>query len=54
MVDRLNYFPFQPELHDWCNIGHDMYYHVFGMMDMKISLVLIRKGFPFYLNGYSI
>ena len=26
MVDKLNYFLFQPELHDWCNKGCGMCY----------------------------
>ena len=25
-MDPLSYFSFQPVLHDWCNIGHGMYY----------------------------
>ena len=28
MVDPLSYFPFHPVLHNWCNKGCGMYYHV--------------------------
>ena len=29
------YFLFQPVLHDWCNKGRGMYYHVCGMVHIK-------------------
>ena len=56
-VDPLNYFSFQPVLHDWCNKGHGMCYPVCGMMHIKEPLLLISQcdgsGFPlsFYLSG---
>ena len=38
MVDPLSYFSFQPVLHDWCNKGHGMCYHVCGMVHIKEPL----------------
>ena len=35
MVDPLDYFLFQPELHDWRNKGHGMCYPVCGMVHIK-------------------
>ena len=53
MVDPLNYFSFQPVLHDWHNKGHGMCYPVCGMVHIKEPLLLIgksstcgRSGFP--------
>ena len=46
MVDLLNYFLFQPVLHDWCNNGSGMCYHVYEMMHIKEPLLLIRKSSP--------
>ena len=40
MVDLLNYFSFQPVLHNWCNKGCDMYYPVCGMLYIKDPLLL--------------
>ena len=34
-VDPLNYFSFQPVLHDWCNKGRGMCYPVCGMVHIK-------------------
>ena len=31
-------------LHDWCNKGRDMCYHVCGMMYIKEPLLLIGKS----------
>ena len=45
-VDPLCYFLFQPVLHDWCNKGRDMCYHVCGMMHIKEPLLLIEKSSP--------
>ena len=44
MVDPLSYFSFQPVLHDWCNKGHGMCYHVCGMVHIKFPLLLIKKS----------
>ena len=59
MVDPLNYFLFQPLLHNWFNKSCGMCYPVCGMVHIKEPLLLIRKiadlavavGFPSYLNG---
>ena len=58
MVNSLSYFSFQPVLHDWCNKGRGVYYHVYGMMHMKEPLLQIGKsspcggsGFPLSLSG---
>ena len=55
-VNPLNYFSFQPVLHDWCNKGRGMCYPVCGMVHIKEPLLLIGKsslcgssGFPFSL-----
>ena len=45
-VDPLSYFSFQPVLNDWCNTGHGMCYPVCGMVHIKKTLLLIRKGRP--------
>ena len=44
MVDPLNYFSFDPVLHDWCNKGSGMCYPVCGMMHIKEPLLLIEKS----------
>ena len=53
-VDPFSYFSFQPVLHDWCNKGRGICYHVCGMVHIKYPLLLIDKsslcgdsGFPF-------
>ena len=60
-VDPLSYFSFQPVLHDWCNKGRSMCYHVCGMVHIKEPLLLIDKsslcggsGFPFSLSEWSL
>ena len=60
-VDPLSYFSFQPVLHDWCNKGCGMCYHVCGMVHTKEPLLLIRKSslcggsrFPFSLSEWSL
>ena len=60
-VDPLNYFSFQPVLHDWCNKGRGMCYPVCGMVHIKEPLLLIDKsslcgssGFPFSLSEWSL
>ena len=59
-VDPLSYFLLQPVLHDWCNKGRGMCYHVCEMMDIKKTLLLIVKsslcgssGFPLSLFEWS-
>ena len=42
VVDPLNYFSFQPVLHDWCNEGRGVCYPVCGMMLIKEPLLLMR------------
>ena len=61
MVDPLSYFSFQPVLHDWCNKGCGLCYHVCGMVHIKEPLLLIDKsslcggsGFPFSLSEWSL
>ena len=54
MVDPLNYFSFQPVLHNWCNKGCDMCYPVCGMMYIKEPLLLIRKSSPFGISGFRL
>ena len=52
MVDPLNYFSFQPVLHDWCNKGCGMCYPVCGMMHIKEPLLLIGKSSPCGGSGF--
>ena len=42
-VDPLNYFTFQPVLHDWCNKGRGMCYPVCGMVHIKEHLLLMWR-----------
>ena len=42
----LNYFLFQPVLHNWYINGHDMCYHVCGIVLLKDPL-LIGNNSPF-------
>ena len=44
--DPLNYFPFQPVLHIWCNKSHGMCNPVYGTVLIKYSQLLIRKSSP--------
>ena len=46
MVDPLSYFSFQPVLHDWCNKGRGVCYPVYGIMHIKVPLLLIVKSSP--------
>ena len=57
----VEYFSFQPVLHDWCNKGRGMCYPVCGMVHIKGPLLLIVKssliggsGFPFSLPEWSL
>ena len=57
MVDPLNYFSFQPVLHDWYTKGCGMCYPVCGMVHIKEPLLLFGKssscggsGFPLSLS----
>ena len=45
-------FSFQPVLHDWCNKGRGMCYHVCGMMHIKEPFLLIGKSSPCGGSGY--
>ena len=36
-VDPFSYFSFQPVLHDWCNKGWGMFYHVCGMVHITMK-----------------
>ena len=56
--EPINYFSFQPVLHDWCNKGCGMCYPVCGMLHIKEPLLLIgvahvaATGFlSHYLSG---
>ena len=62
LLDRypLNYFSFQPVLHDWCNKGCGMCNPVCGMVHIKEPLLLIKKSslcggsrFPLSLSEWS-
>ena len=46
MANPLSYLSFQPVLHDWCNKGRGMCYHVCGMVHIKEPLLLIVKSSP--------
>ena len=46
MVDPLNYFSFQPVIHDWCNKGHGIHYSVCVTVHIKDPLLLIGKSSP--------
>ena len=59
-VDPLSNFSFQPVLHDWCNKGRGMCYHVCEMVHIKEPLLLIENGsqcggsgFPLSLSEWS-
>ena len=54
MVDTLNYFSFQPVLHDWCNKGHGMSHPVGGMVHIKEPLLLIGKSSQCGGSGFHI
>ena len=42
--DHLNLLSFQPLLHNWCNKGHGICYHVCGMVHIKNPLLLITRS----------
>ena len=46
MVDPLSYFSFQLVLHDLCNKCHGMCYPVYGIVNIKDPLLLIKKSSP--------
>ena len=60
-VDPLNYFSFQPVLHDWCSKGHGVCYPDCGIVYVKVLLLLIGKSslcsgsrrFPLSLSEWS-
>ena len=54
MVDPLNYFSFQPVLHDWCNKGCGMCYPVYRMMHIKEPLLLIGKQAHVVAAGFLL
>ena len=54
MVESLGYFSFQPMLHDWCNKGRGMCYHVCGMVHIKEPLLLIGKSSPCGGSGFPL
>ena len=45
-VDPLSYFSFQQVLHYWFNKGRGMCYAVYGIMHIKVTLLLIGKELP--------
>ena len=49
-VDPLSYFSLQPVLHDWCNKGRGMCYHVFN--ERIQSKLLLRT--PVTGTGFSV
>ena len=53
-VDPLNYFSFQPVLHDWCNKDRGMCYLVCGMMHIKEPLLLIERSSPCGGSGFPL
>ena len=54
LVDPLSYFSFQPVLHDWCNKGRGMCYHVCGMVHIKDPLLLTGKSNPCGGRGFPL
>ena len=54
MMDTLRYFSFQPVLHNWCNKGRGMCYHVCGMVNIKQPLPLIKKSSPCGCSGFPL
>ena len=46
MVDPLIYFLLHPMLHDWCNKGSGMCFHVSGTMHIKEPFLLLRNSSP--------
>ena len=54
MVNPLSHFSFQPVLHDWCNKGRGMCYHVCAMVHIKEPLLLIGKSSPCGGSGFRL
>ena len=54
MVDPLNYFSFQPELHDWCNKGRGICYPVCRMVHIKVPLLKIGMSSPCGGSGFHL
>ena len=54
IVDPLNYFSFQPVLHDWCSKGSGMYCPAYGMEHAKELLLLIENSSPCGGRGFPI
>ena len=46
MVNPLSYSSFQPVLHDWVSKGCGMCYLVYGMVQIKYFLLVIKKSSP--------
>ena len=53
-IRPLNYFSFQPLLHDWCNKGRGMCYPVCRMVHIKEPLLLIGKSSPCGGSGFPL
>ena len=54
LLHRKIYFSFQSVLHDWCNKGRGMCYHVCGMVHIKNLLLLIGKSSPCGSSGFPV
>ena len=48
----VDYFLFQPVLHDWCNKDRGMCYPICGMVHIKEPLLLIGKSSPCGSSGF--
>ena len=53
-IDPLNYFSFQPVLHDWCNKGWGICYSVCLIVHIKEPLLLIGKSSPCGSSGFPL
>ena len=53
MVDPLNYFSFQPVLHNWCNKNCNIFYPVCGLVHIKDPLLLIGNSKLSLLSYFS-
>ena len=53
-ADPLSYLSFQPVLHDWCNKGRGMCYHVCGIVHIKEPLLSIGKSSPCDDSGFPL
>ena len=54
MMDLLNYFSFQPVIHDWYIKARGMCYPVCGIMHIKEPLLLIGKSSQFGVSGFPL